>query len=218
MGIAWLDPTTIIQAAGPSALLAVCAIVFAESGLLVGFFLPGDSLVFLAGVFSGAAGAGALARTPWAVVAAAIAAAAFVGDQTGYRLGARFVGLPAVQRRMSDANRRRLGRAQRAFDRFGGPIVMLARFVPVLRTFVPFATGMARYPLRRFVPFNLAGGVGWAFAMVLAGRLLAGVPFVANNLTLITLGIVALSVAPLAVRVLVDLRTRAAPARTPSGR
>ena len=202
-GIPWLDPVTLILATGPWALAAVCFFVFAESGLLIGFFLPGDSLVFMTGLMVSATAGyprSSLAAMPLWAVAGAISLAAFIGDQTGYYLGERAARLPAVERRMSQANRSRLDRARDFFERYGGPAIILARFVPIIRTFTPFAVGLDEFPRRRFIGFNAIGALLWGVGVTLAGYYLGNVPLIADHIEAVLVGIVVLSVLPIVIK------------------
>lgn len=194
--------TPLLYSLGPAALLLVMGVVFAESGLLVGFFLPGDSLLFLAGalVASGVIGA------PIWLLALGVFVAAAVGDQTGYLVG-RHVG-PRLfarpdSRLFSQAN---ADRAQRFFDDHGPKAVILARFVPVVRTFVPATAGVGRMDRRRFTVYNLVGAFVWSVAIVAAGYFFGGVPFVAHHIELITIGLAGTSVVPAGIAI---VRSRA---------
>ncbi|MFJ8896013.1 DedA family protein [Leifsonia sp. NPDC102414] len=202
-----LDPQGIIDAAGPWALLGVCAIVFAETGLLVGFFLPGDTLLFFTGVLTLT---GHIGEPLWLVVVAVIVAA-FLGDQLGYAIGRR--GGPRVFERKESGffSRASVERTQRFFDRFGGAAVTIARFVPVVRTFAPVAAGVGRMRWGLFTVFNIVGAAVWATAVILLGYGLGHIPgvadFVSTYLDVILIGIVVVSVVPILVRA-VALRRR----------
>jgi len=202
-----LDPQGIIDAAGPWALLGVCAIVFAETGLLVGFFLPGDTLLFFTGVLTLT---GRIGEPLWLVVVAVIVAA-FLGDQLGYAIGRR--GGPRVFERKESGffSRASVERTQQFFDRFGGAAVTIARFVPVVRTFAPVAAGVGRMRWGLFTVFNIVGAAVWATAVILLGYGLGHIPgvadFVSTYLDVILIGIVVVSVVPILVRA-VALRRR----------
>ena len=173
-------------------------VVFAETGLLAGFFLPGDSLLFTAGLL---VAHGVIGMPIWAVIVM-VSVAAIAGDQVGYligrRLGPRVLNRP--QSRLLDPAH--LQRASTFFDRHGPRAVILARFVPVARTFTPPAAGAGRMPYRTFTAYNAIGGFAWCASMLGAGYLFGGVAFVNAHIELITIGIVLLSLAPagLAVR------------------
>ena len=186
--------TALAGLSGPVALLVVMAVLFAESGLLVGFFLPGDSLLFSAGVLV----AGGVIHLPLALLAAGGVVAAFLGDQTGYLIGRRAG--PRVFHR-PDArllSPRHAERARDFFERHGPKAVVLARFVPVVRTFTPTVAGVGRMPYRRFMAYNAIGAGTWVLAMLAAGYLLGGVPFVAAHVEVLAAAAVALSLLPAA--------------------
>jgi membrane-associated protein len=165
-------------------------IVFAETGLLVGFFLPGDSLLFTVGVV---AGAGGLDITTINVV---LMAAAIIGDTVGYFLGNR-AGHAVFSRPDSRFfHRDHLVRTQAFYQKHGGKTIIYARFIPIIRTFAPFVAGVARMHYPRFVSFNVFGGIGWVFLLTMMGYLLGGQPFVRKYFDKVILGIILLSVTP----------------------
>ncbi len=196
--------TPLLYTLGPLAPILVLAVVFAESGLLVGFFLPGDSLLFLAGALVAAH----VITLPiwWLAVGVFLAAAA--GDQVGYLLGRRLG--PRVFNRPDSRffRREHVGHAERFFARYGSSAVILARFVPVVRTFVPVVAGVARMPRRRFTAVNLLGAMAWSVGIVAVGFFFGTIPVVAAHIELITLGIAGASVVPAAVAVHRGRRTR----------
>lgn len=173
--------------------LGLVAIVFAETGLLVGFFLPGDSLLFTAGLL---ASQGVLAID---VLVPLLVVAAVAGDATGYAIGRRF-GRSLFRREASRFfHPEHLRRAEAFFARHGGRAVVVARFVPIVRTFVPVVAGIGAMRYRRFAAFNLIGALLWAAGVTLVGYLLGSrVPGIDRFLTPILLAIVAVSVAPVA--------------------
>lgn len=191
VGGSLLDPTGLLRGVGPWALVILFVIIFIESGLLFPF-LPGDSLLFAAGTLHLVIG------VPIPVLVAVAFAAAFLGDQVGYWLGSRF-----GRRLFTDDARvlktKHLAEAEAFFDKYGGRAIVLARFVPIVRTYVPLVAGMARHSYRHFVGWNLLGGALWVGVLVTAGVLLGHVPAVANNIELISVAIVAVSVAPMLV-------------------
>ncbi|MCW2737248.1 VTT domain-containing protein [Nocardioides sp.] len=177
---------------GLASLFVIVAVVFAETGLLVGFFLPGDSLLFSAGVLL----ASGVIHLPLALVAVTVALAACAGDQAGYLIG-RSAGPHVFNRPASRLfSAHHADRAADFFRRHGSKAVVLARFVPIVRTFTPTVAGVARMPYRRFVLFNAIGAVLWGVGMLAAGHLLGGVPFVARHVQVLTPAIVLLSVLP----------------------
>ncbi|WP_368499095.1 DedA family protein [Herbiconiux sp. A18JL235] len=164
-----------IQGAGVWGLLIVCAIVFAETGLLIGFFLPGDTLLFFTGLltYTGAV------PVPIALVVAAVAFAAFSGDQLGFVIGRR-AGPSVFERRDSGFfSRKNVDRTQRFFDRFGGWAVTIARFVAVVRTFAPVAAGVGKMKYSHFIGYNALGAVLWSTLVIGVGYALGSIPEVA---------------------------------------
>jgi membrane-associated protein len=205
-----LNPQTIITAAGAWGLLIVCGAVFVETGLLVGFFLPGDTLLFFTGVLTLS---GAVKQPLWLVVLA-VAASAFLGDQLGYLIG-RTSGPAIFERRESGLfSRHSVTRTQAFFDRFGPAAVTVARLVPVVRTFAPVAAGVGKMRRRVFTAYNLVGAVGWALFMILLGYGLAHIPgvtaVVSHYIDVVLVGIVLVSIIPVIVRsIVVRRRSRA---------
>ncbi|HCS60551.1 MAG TPA: hypothetical protein DIW46_04005 [Microbacterium sp.] len=178
--IPWLDPELIIGAAGPWALLVVCFIVFAETGLLVGFLLPGDTLLIIAGLLTHTNDVFGL-NIWW--VALLIALAAFVGGEVGYLIGHK--GGPAVFERKESGlfSRKNVERTNAYFERYGGLTVILARFVPIVRTFAPVAAGVGHMPWKRYSFYNLIGAVLWGFGLTMLGYLIAYIPWIAHLVT-----------------------------------
>lgn len=165
-------------------------IVFCETGLVVIPFLPGDSLLFAAGVF---AANGALSVWP---VAGTLAAAAILGDTVNYGVGA-FVGPQAVAAAHGRWLRREhLERTHRFFERYGGKTILLARFIPIVRTLAPFVAGVGRMTYGRFFLYNVGGGLLWVALFVGAGYAFHQVPLVREHFSLVVLAIVVLSVLP----------------------
>lgn len=188
--------TPLLSSMGPLALVLLLAILFVETGLLVGSFLPGDSLLFTAGVL---VAAHALPLPMWVLVPAC-AAAAVVGDQVGYQLGRRF-GPRIFKASEADGGRRarsrhHLEQAHDFFVRHGGRAVLLARFVPVVRGFTPAAAGAAGMPYQRFTAYNVAGGIGWTALLLTAGYYAGGIPLVAHHVELLAIMVASLGVLP----------------------
>jgi membrane-associated protein len=197
--------TPLLVSLGPLALLLVMAIVFAESGLLIGFFLPGDSLLFLAGAFV----ASDVIGLPLWLLVLGVGVAAIAGDQTGYLIGLR-LGPRLFSRPDSRLFRRSHAEAaSHFFERHGRKVVILARFVPVVRTFVPVVAGIGRMPRGRFSGYNVIGGVAWSTGILAAGYWFGGIAFVAAHIELITIGLAALSVVPAFVAYARQRRRRA---------
>lgn len=192
---ALLDATHLVRTYG---LLGIVVILFAETGLLVGFFLPGDSLLFLAG-FAAAGNLGGLSA-PVVVVCVAVSAAAVLGAQVGHWIGwkAGPVLFDRPQSRLFKPSN--VTKAERVFERFGpAKAVVLARFVPVVRTFMNPVAGVLEMPPRRFFVWNLVGGALWGTSITLLGYFLGNVQVVRNHLELFVLGVVALSLLPIGV-------------------
>lgn len=186
-----LDASTVLHAFGPWVLLGVGILVFIESGVLFPF-LPGDSLLVTAAILSVPLGI-----QPWQTAVVAIVAAV-LGDQAGYWLGRRF------GRRLFRDDARvlrtdRLAEAEAFFLRWGGLALVLGRFVPIVRTYVPLAAGAAAMPWRRFSLWNIVGAVIWPVLLTLVGVLLGGIPFVAKNIDALAIVIVVVSVLPIVV-------------------
>jgi membrane-associated protein len=187
-----------VTAYGPWVYALLFLIVFAETGFVVTPFLPGDSLLFAAGAL---AATGAL--NPLTAFAL-LATAAFTGNAVNYTVG-RIVG-PRVfnatdHRGISHRllNRDHLKRAHAFFEQYGGKAVILGRFVPIVRTFVPFVAGAAEMRSHAFAFFNLIGAIGWVALCLGAGLLFGNVPIVKENFSLVTIGIVGVSVLPMVV-------------------
>ena len=167
------------------------AIVFSETGLLAGLFLPGDSLLFTVGVV---AGAGKLDIVSIVVL---LAAAAIIGDAVGYYLGKKAG--PLVYNRPDSHffKREHLDKTHAFYEKHGGKTIIYARFVPIIRTFAPFVAGMAEMTYVKFASFNIFGGIGWVLLMTMLGYNLGEVEFVRRNFEKVILGIVLISVMPI---------------------
>jgi membrane-associated protein len=181
------DVETLVRVGG---LTAMTFIVFAETGLLIGFFLPGDSLLVTAGVF---AGTGQLNLLHLNVV---LIAAAILGDTVGYWFG-RKTG-PALFKRPKSLlfNPEHLRRAHDFYEKHGGKTIILARFMPIVRTFAPVVAGMGRMEYRRFLSFNVFGGLFWVVSMTLTGYFLGQIPGVREHIEIVILVVVFLSILP----------------------
>ena len=194
-----MDVQSLLSSAGPWALVVIAVIVFIESGLLFPF-LPGDSLLVSAGLAHEQLGL----TVPLIALVGFLAAAA--GDQAGYFLGHRF-GSRLFKDDARVLKTSRLRETEAFFERYGGRALVLGRFVPVVRTYVPLAAGSARYPYRRFLPWNLIGAFLWAVGVTVVGSLLSGVPFITDNIDVLLAVVVLVSVLPV---VLGQLRKRRA--------
>ncbi|HEX8234641.1 MAG TPA: VTT domain-containing protein [Abditibacteriaceae bacterium] len=184
------------------------AIVFAETGLLVGFFLPGDSLLFVAGTLAAAYPD----KLNIAILIPLLCIAAIAGDQTGYLIG-RKVGTPLFNRPNSRLfKREHLQRTQAFYDKHGPKTIVLARFVPIVRTFAPTIAGVANMRYSTFVMFNVLGGIGWITLMCLLGYFLGNVPIVKQNFEKAVIGIVLLSLLPMVIHFVQERRHKSAEA------
>jgi membrane-associated protein len=187
----FLDPTHLINTYG---LLGMMVILFAECGLLVGFFLPGDSLLFTAGLLV----AGGLVAPLWLLLVL-LPLAAVAGNLVGWWIGRRAG--PAVFDRPDSRlfKARYVVRARVFFERNGARTVILARFVPVIRTFAAVMAGAARMDFRRFAVYSFIGGIAWTTSVTLLGYWLGQVALVRNHVELFIVGIVVLSLLPVAI-------------------
>jgi membrane-associated protein len=195
-----LSPKSLIETFG---LAGIFAIVFAESGLLVGFFLPGDSLLFTAGFFaSGPKQIPDSLHLNLPVLLVGCFVAAVAGDQVGYVFGRR-VG-PALFKRPDSRlfKQANVDKATAFFDKHGSKTIVLARFVPVVRTFVPVIAGVSKMHYRTFVVFNVIGGFLWAIGITMLGYFLGQVSIVADHIEIAVLAVVAISLLPIVVEVL----------------
>ncbi|MGW6658238.1 DedA family protein [Rhodococcus sp. NPDC055024] len=194
-----LNPDTLLSTFG---LIGLLGAVFIETGLLFGFFLPGDSLLFTAGVLV----AQEQPFVPLWVLLVTIPIVAVIGDQCGYLVG-RAAG-PAVFDR---PGAKRLGpdqlaRAEAFFEKHGPRTVVLARFVPVIRTITPVMAGTSRMPYRTFLTYNVIGGLAWGVLVPVLGYMLGGIEFVRAHIEIILIAVVVVSILPIAVNYLRSLR------------
>jgi membrane-associated protein len=205
-GMDWLKPETLITSFGAFAMIGVMLIVFIETGLLVGFFLPGDSLLFVTGlmVATGAIqiplGDSSVVVPIW-LACLLISTSAWLGDQTGYWIGRR-VG-PAIFNKPESKlfSQENVSRTNSFFERYGARAIILAHFVPVMRTFVPVAAGVGEMPYRKFLRYNFIGVIGWGTGVTLLGFFLGKIPFVAEHVEYFTIGFVVLSTIPIVIEV-----------------
>jgi membrane-associated protein len=192
-----LDPEELLRKGG-LALLGL--IVFAESGLLVGFFLPGDSLLFIAGFLASDAGGNVLPPLPFVLLVAFVTAVA--GDQVGYIFGKK-VGPALFDKPDSRIFKQKyVEKAHTFFERHGAKTIVLARFVPIVRTFAPIVAGVGEMRYRTFVTFNVVGGFLWAVGITTLGYFLGEIEFIKQNIEVAIVVIVVLSVLPMAIEVL----------------
>lgn len=175
---------------GSSVYLILFAVIFCETGLVVTPFLPGDSLLFVAGTLSATG-------NPYVHdLFLALAAASFLGDNTNYWIG-HYLG-PRLFRHENSRllNPAHLERTQRFYDRYGAKTVFMARFVPIVRTFAPFVAGMGKMRYSRFLFFSISGSIAWTGSLIYAGHYFGNVPTVRENLSLVIIAIVVISILP----------------------
>ncbi|MEY3316972.1 MAG: hypothetical protein RLZZ503_174 [Actinomycetota bacterium] len=179
-------------------MVIVCLIIIAETGLLVGFFLPGDSLLFTVGLMIGTG----LIDIPIWLACILISASAIVGDQLGYFIG-RKAG-PAVFKRPNSRffSQKNAERAQQFFVKHGAKAVIFAHYVPILRTFVPVAAGVGKMQYSYYLRNNLIGAISWGIIVPLIGFFLGQIPFVRDNVILVTVTLVAISLIPVVLEVI----------------
>jgi membrane-associated protein len=197
----WLNPQIFLAdpALAPWVVLLVCGIIFAETGLLFGFFLPGDSMLFTAGLL---VATDTIKVNIWGFTALIIVAA-IIGNQVGYLIGSKAG--PAIFNKPDSKlfKRENVESAHAFFEKHGGKALILARFVPIIRTFVPVIVGVAQMDKRKFFLFNVIGAVLWGGGVTMLGYVLGDkVPWVRENLDIIFIVIVLVSVVPIGIEVL----------------
>jgi membrane-associated protein len=192
-----LNPEDLLASGG---ILLLGAIVFAESGLLIGFFLPGDSLLFIAGFFSSSAAAEVSdVKLSLPLVILVSTGMAIIGDQVGYIIGNKAG--PAMFNRPKSRlfDPAHVVKAQSFFDKYGARTIILARFIPIVRTFAPVVAGVGNMHYRTFVRYNIIGGILWGTGLPLLGYFLGQFEIVKNNIEIAVLVVVAISVLPVVI-------------------
>jgi membrane-associated protein len=183
----------LLQEYGPWIYLLLFMIIFCETGLVVTPFLPGDSLLFVAGALAAAGGMDVH------LLALLLVLAAVLGNTVNYSIG-YFLGPKVFHWEQSRFfNRKALDRTHAFYEKHGGKTIVITRFVPILRTFAPFVAGIARMTYLRFTAYNVAGALAWVLSLVYSGYWFGNVPWVKQNLSWVILGIIALSLVPLAI-------------------
>jgi membrane-associated protein len=212
LGPQWLDPQYLISGLGPWALFGVGLIVFAECGLLLGFFLPGDSLLFVTGL---AVTTGLIATPLW-LVCVVLVVAAFAGNVCGYFAG--HAAGPAIFDKPDSRlfKRENVERTRRFFDKYGNRAVLLGRFVPIVRTFITVTAGVGRMNARRYLVFSAVGALVWAAGVTLLGAFLGRFDVVKNNIEAILVLVVVISLIPVAVEAWQARRERKTTSRLPA--
>ncbi|MBV9611966.1 MAG: VTT domain-containing protein [Acidobacteriaceae bacterium] len=200
----YLLSTTMVGWAG---YLLLFVVVFAESGLLVGFFLPGDSLLFTVGIVAGAG------KLQIGAIIAMLAAASILGDGIGFLLGST-LGYRLFRNTKSRIFRREyLDQTHAFYERHGGKTIIYAKFVPIIRTFAAFIAGVGKMHYSRFLAFNVFGAIGWVTLMVTLGYKLGGVPVIRHNFEKVVLLIIALSLLPPVIQVVKSRNAKTAATR-----
>ena len=206
LGPEWLNPETLLTTLGDIAFWVVLGIIFAECGLLIGFFLPGDSLLFVTGLFIAS---GYISINVW-LACFLLFIAAVTGNAVGYGIGYQ-VGPALFKREDSKLFKKAYVEKTHAFfDKYGGRAIVLARFVPVVRTFITAIAGVGRMDFKRFMLYTAIGGLIWAVGVTLAGYFLGTIPFVKSNIELMLILIVVVSVIPIIVEVIKHRREKKA--------
>lgn len=189
---------------GPWLYAILFLIIFAETGLVVFPFLPGDSILFIAGTLT------ATADLNVHVLVGVLIAAAILGDSVNYAIG-HYIGPRIFDKPDSHWFKQdHLRRTQAFYDKYGGVTIIIGRFIPIIRTFAPFLAGVAGMTYRKFLSFNVIGGALWICSLVYAGYLFGNIPWVKKNLSLIVIGIVIVSVMPAVVTFLRERRSKPA--------
>lgn len=186
-------------------LLILGAIVFAESGLLIGFFLPGDSLLFIAGFLASSAGNNVLPPLPWVILVSVVTA--ITGDQVGYLIGKK-VG-PAIFAKPKSRlfNPQHVVKANNFFQKYGARTIVIARFVPIVRTFAPVVAGVGDMDYRTFVRYNILGGLLWGAGLPTLGYFLGQIDTVKHNIEIAIIAIVFISILPVIIELVNHRRT-----------
>ena len=192
----------LVDAAGVWSYVILAAIVFAETGLVVMPLLPGDSLLFAAGALAAASSLNV------GVLFVVLTICAILGDAVNYWVGSR-IGAQAAAGRIPYVKKEYIERTHAFYERHGGKTIIIARFVPIIRTFAPFVAGAGSMTYKRFAMYNVVGGVAWVGSMLMAGFFFGNIPIVKKNFSLVVLGIIAVSLLPGVVAVLQE-RGRAA--------
>jgi membrane-associated protein len=182
----------IIAAYGAWTYLILFTVIFCETGLVVTPFLPGDSLLFAAGTMAGAG------HLRLGVLLAVLSSAAIIGDNVNYWIG-RYIGPRAFSGHVRFLKKGHLDRTHRFFEKYGGKTIILARFVPIVRTFAPFVAGVGTMNYGRFLLFDVPGGIAWVSIFVLGGWRLGSIPVFRDNFIVVVMAIIAISVLPMVI-------------------
>ncbi len=186
----------IIQNYGTLTYALLFLIVFCETGLVVLPFLPGDSLLFAAGTFA------ALGDLNWGILYGSLLIAAVLGDSVNYEVGRYFGPKIARHEKLKFINKAHIEKTQQFYDKYGAKTIIIARFVPIVRTFAPFVAGIGSMSYQRFLQFNVVGAVAWVAICLAGGYLFGNIPAVKNNFSIVVLGIVFVSILPAVIEVI----------------
>ena len=192
----------IISNYGAATFAFLLAIIFAETGFVVTPFLPGDSLLFAAGAFA------ALGNLNIFVLLAVLVAAAILGDTANYWIG-HFFGERMIANPRLPIKQEHIDKTKAFFDKHGGKTIILARFVPIVRTFAPFVAGVGKMHYGNFISYNVIGGIAWVLLFTLAGFFFGNIPAVKHNFTLVIFAIILLSVVPMVFEFVKSKRKKA---------
>lgn len=202
----FLNPEELLKSLGTFALVGVILIIFAETGLLIGFFLPGDSLLFVTGLF---VAQGLYITLPIWLVCLLLTAAAIIGNMVGYWIGYK-AGPKLFNKEDSRFFRKEyVDKTHEFFEKYGNKAIVLARFVPIVRTFITAIAGVARMDYRQFVIYSTIGGILWATGVTLLGYFLGNIEWVKNNIEVILILVVLISVLPIVYEYLKHRREEA---------
>ncbi len=208
----WLDPVSILERFGTAAFIVVLVIVFAECGLLIGFFLPGDSLLFVAGLFIAQGSIDVNIVVASLLIGVVAVAGNLVGYWIGFKAGPKLFDRPDSRFFKQEY----VVHAHSFFEKYGAPAIVLARFVPIVRTFITAIAGVARMDFRVYAIYSAIGGMLWGIGVTVAGYFLGNFAFVRNNIELILLLVVVFSVVPILIEYLRHRRNRVVVAESPS--
>jgi membrane-associated protein len=202
----WLNADTILQGLGPYVFLGVALLIFADCGILIGFLIPGDTLLFTLGLLI----ARGVVNVPLWLACLILSVCAVVGNVTGYWIG-RGIGPKLFDRPDSKIfKRKHVDRTHEFFEKYGARAIILARFVPIVRTFITAIAGVGKMDQRKFFTYSAVGGVAWAVIVPLLGYFLGQVPLVHDNLEVFLIAIPVLSVIPIVFEVVKARRERIA--------
>lgn len=190
---------------GPWIYLLLFLIIFLETGLVVTPFLPGDSLLFAAGAFAAPAAEGGARLDVW-LIAGLLMVAAIIGDTVNYWIGRKVGPKIFARENVRFLNKKHLDKTHAFYEKHGGKTIILARFMPIIRTFAPFVAGIGQMSYGRFIAYNIVGGVAWVSLCVSAGYFFGNIPVVQKNFSLVIIAIVLISVMPAVIEIFREWR------------